>query len=378
MPDETDHATVPEADAAGSTPDALASRIAGRKRDHLRIHLDHEVQAGGPIWLPYVLRHDALPETDLDAVDVGASLFGTALGAPLVISGMTGGCDEAHHVNDHLAAAAAEHRIAMGVGSQRAAIELPDLRPSYEVIKEHDVPLVIANLGAPQLVEWGAETALEKAEEAVAMVEADVLALHLNFLQECVQPEGDTHGKGVTEILTTLVDGLDLPVLVKETGAGIGGPVARRLIDSGVTGIDIGGLGGTSFSAVETYRAAHEADTLHERIGRTFWDWGIPTPMGVEEVHYVIEDEGRDQADRKVELVATGGVKTGLDGAKALALGADAFGMAGAMLRAADRSAQAALDEVAAVLAELRTACFLTGSPDVAALRREDIWLRRP
>lgn len=349
-------------------PDARVSRISERKRDHLRIHLDHDVQAGGDVWAPYRLRHDALPEIDKDEVETGLRFFGHDLGAPLMIVGMTGGCDEAHHVNDHLAAAAAEFRLPMGVGSQRAALEHKELVPSYAVVKEHDVPLVIANLGAPQLVQWGAAKSVEMCQEAIAMVDAGMLAVHLNYLQECVQPEGDTEGRGVLEILRHVTDAIDVPVLVKETGAGIGGPVAARLQDAGVQAIDVGGLGGTSFSAVETFRADAEADTLHGRIGRTFWDWGIPTPRAIQEVA-AATDEG-------MALIATGGVRSGLDGAKALALGADLFGMAGAMLRAADRSKQDAHDEVATVIEELRTAMFLTGSADLAALDRPDVWLR--
>lgn len=355
---------MPEAD------DPRASRISARKRDHLRIHLDHEVQAGGDIWAPYRLRHDALPEIDRADVETGLRVFGADLGAPLLISGMTGGCDEAEHVNDHLAAAAAEFRIPMGVGSQRAALELPELRRSYEVVRQHDVPLMVANLGAPQLVQWGPKRSIEMAEAAIAMVEADVLALHLNYLQECVQPEGDTEGRGVGAIIQDLSDHLDLPILVKETGAGIGGPVATALAAHGVEAIDVGGLGGTSFSAVETFRAEAEGDVLHDRIGRTFWDWGIPTPRAVEEVVDAVGD--------KVVLIATGGVRHGLDGAKALALGADLFGMAGAMLRAADVSAAAALAEVQVVVEELRTAMFLTGSRDVTDLKDPAVWLDRP
>lgn len=349
---------------------ARASKISERKRDHLRIHLDHPVQAGGDIWAPYRLRHDALPEFDKSEVETGLRFLGADLGAPLMIVGMTGGCEEAHHVNDHLAAAAAEFRLPMGVGSQRAALEHDDLRPSYEVVKEHDIPLVLANLGAPQLAQWGPATSVEKAEAAIAMVEADVLAIHLNYLQECVQPEGDTDGRGVLEILTHLADNLDVPLLVKETGAGIGGPVAARLAAAGVDVIDVGGLGGTSFSAVETYRAEDEADDLHARIGRTFWHWGIPTPRAVEEV--------RAAAGDKLAVVATGGVRHGLDGAIALALGADLFGMAGAMLRAADRSKGAARAEVATVVEELRTAMFLTGSAELGDLTRPEVWLSRP
>lgn len=346
------------------------SGIQGRKRDHLRIHLSEDVLAGGDIWAAYRLRHRALPELDRDDVDLGVEFLGRRLGAPLLVSGMTGGCDEAQDVNDRLAAAAAHHRLAMGVGSQRAALEHRELRRSYEVVRDHDVPLVLANLGAPQLVEWG-DKAVQRAEEAVAMVEADALAVHLNFLQECVQPEGDTQGRGVTAAIARLVADMDVPVVVKETGAGIGGPDAVRLLEAGVAAIDVGGLGGTSFSAVESFRA-DQAEQGLGGIGRTFWDWGIPTPQAVEEC--------LDATKGKVPVIASGGIKNGLDGAKGLALGASLFGMAGGLLRAADASREQAFRVIEQVLMESRTALFLCGAGSVADLHAmgDAVWSSRP
>ncbi len=345
------------------------SGIQGRKRDHLRIHLDEDVAAGGDVWAPYRLRHRALPELDRDDVDLGVSFLGRRLGAPLLVSGMTGGCDEAESVNDRLAAAAAHHGLAMGVGSQRAAIEHKELRRSYEVVRDHDVPLVLANLGAPQLVEWGSAAA-EQAQAAISMVEADALAIHLNFLQECVQPEGDTQARGALAAIRDLADAVDVPIVVKETGAGIGGPEAAALEQAGVQAIDVGGLGGTSFSAVESFRADRAKASVSGRLGRTFWDWGIPTPLAVEEC--VNATQGR------LPVVASGGISDGLAGAKGLALGASLFGMAGALLRAADTSQEEALVAVESVLLELRTALFLCGAKDPAGLHREGVWLARP
>lgn len=343
--------------------------IRGRKRDHLRIHLEQDTAAGGDVWAPYRLRHRALPELDRDDVELAVRFLGQALGAPLLISGMTGGCDEAEDVNDRLAAAAAEHRLAMGVGSQRAALEHKGLERSYTVIRDHDVPFVLANVGAPQLVQWGKQ-AVEQCNQAVAMVEADALAVHLNFLQESVQPEGDTQGRGALAAIRQVVEDLDVPVVVKETGAGIGGVDARALMEAGVQAIDVGGLGGTSFSAVESYRADQLEEKLAGRVGRTFWDWGIATPVAVQEC---VQATGG-----KIPVVASGGISDGLAGAKGLALGATMFGMAGALLRAADASQEAADLLVQTVLLELRTAMFLCGAKDLQGLHGDGIWLHRP
>jgi isopentenyl-diphosphate Delta-isomerase len=343
--------------------------IAGRKRDHLRIHLEKDVAAGGDVWAPYRLRHRAVPGFDRDEVDLSVTFFGKRLGAPLLVSGMTGGCDEAEAVNERLAAVAAERGLAMGVGSQRAALEHKQLRRSYEVVREHDVPFVLANLGAPQLVEWGPK-AVEMAQQAVAMVEADALAVHLNFLQESVQPEGETNAGGAVEAIGRIVEALDVPVVVKETGAGIGGPDAVALERVGVKAIDVGGLGGTSFSAVESFRADQVEALVAGRLGRTFWDWGIPTPIAVSQC--LQATEGR------VPIIASGGISDGLSGAKGLGLGADLFGMAGALLRAADTGRAEAQQVVEAVLLELRTAMFLCGARTVKDLHDPAVWLSRP
>lgn len=338
-----------------------AAETERRKEEHLRIPLERDVQSIPNPWDAVRLRHEALPGFDRDDVELATAFLGRDLRAPIQITGMTGGARRAKEFNDALAAAAAAHGVAMGVGSQRAAIENPDLAETYAVVLEHDVPLRIANLGLPQLILWG-EDATGHAETAVEMVEAHALAIHLNTLQEAVQPEGDTQGAGGLEAVEGVVEALDLPIVVKETGAGIDGRTAKRLEDAGVAAVDVGGLGGTSFSAVEHHRAEDQGDAAKARLGRTFWAWGIPTPYCVRHVRTLCPG---------LPLVATGGLRTGLDATRALALGADVAGFAGTMFRAAADGADSASRELGLLLEELKTGLFLTGARRPATLAED-------
>ncbi|HET6399475.1 MAG TPA: type 2 isopentenyl-diphosphate Delta-isomerase, partial [Candidatus Thermoplasmatota archaeon] len=246
---------------AAHAPSPSAAETERRKEEHLRIPLERDVQSIPNPWDAVRLRHESVPDFDKDDVGLATTFLGRRLQAPLQVTGMTGGARKAREVNDRLAAAAAMHGIAMGVGSQRAAIENPRLADTYSVILEHDVPLRLANLGLPQILLWGDE-AVAHAKEAVRMVEAHALCIHLNYLQEAVQPEGDTVAAGALDSLARLCRALDVPVVAKETGAGIDGRTAQRLVGAGVAAIDVGGLGGTSFSAVEHYRALDQGDSL--------------------------------------------------------------------------------------------------------------------
>lgn len=331
--------------------------IQERKADHIRINLEKDVKATRNPWDAIRLQHNAVPEVDRSRVDLTTTLLGRTLRAPLMISGMTGGAPEAEKINRNLAEAAARLGLAMGVGSQRAALVQPDLVRTYAVVRDHDIPLRLANLGIPQLVKWGPKESLDNARRCVEMVDAHALAIHLNYLQESVQPEGDTNARGSLHALEQLAKVFRVPIVAKETGAGISGEVARALVRAGVKGIDVGGMGGTSFSAVEVYRASAANDALHARMGETFWDWGIPTPQCVKDVHEAVGE--------KVPIIATGGIRNGLDAARAIALGADAVGVAGAILPHAAQSAEAAVRELTFMIEELRTALFLTGAQNV-------------
>ena len=345
---------------------AEPSKTEQRKAEHVNIILNENVSAEYNYWNDIRLVHNALPEIDLDDIDLGVKFFGKRLQAPLIISSMTGGFGMGKEINSNLAKAAAEVGVAMGVGSQRAALEKPDLIPTYAVVKDHGVPLIFANLGAPQLVPQEGKRAygLADAKKAVDMIHADALIVHLNFLQEVVQPEGDRRAKGCLAAIRSLA--ATFPVMAKETGAGISRETATLLKQAGVQAIDVGGLGGTSFSAVEHYRARKEASTLKERLGATFWNWGIPTPASIR------------LADVGLPLVATGGIRSGLDAAKGIALGAAMAGMAKPMLEAAKVSADAVVTELRAVIEELKAAMFLTGSTSIEQLQDRRVIVSPP
>jgi isopentenyl-diphosphate delta-isomerase len=337
--------------------------IVQRKSEHVEICLRDDILHSRNFWDEVTLIHCALPEVDLDAVDTTSELFDRELGAPLVIAAMTGGHSHGQEINDNLAAAAAELRIPMGVGSQRTALEHPEYAETFRPIRDHDVPLVIANLGAPQLVDQRSGKALgaDDLRRAMDMISADMVAVHLNFLQEVAQPEGDTRAAGVLEALAELAE--DIPIIAKETGAGISHAVAMELLEAGVKGIDVGGAGGTSFAAVEAVRSAERGLTDMARIGWTFKDWGIPTPVSVIE------------ASVALPVIATGGIRSGLDVARALVLGASAAGVARTILAPSLEGRRETVEALGMLVRELRTAMFLVGVGNVPDLQVQDFIL---
>jgi len=331
-----------------------------RKKEHIEIVKNKEVSHSYNYWDDFVLVHNALPEINMDEIDTSIELFGKKLAMPLIIAGMTGGFKEAKEINEELAKVAEKYGIGMGIGSQRAGLENEDVEESYSIIKEYKIPLKIANIGAPQLLEWS--DVVEKTQKAIEMIDADVLAIHLNFLQEVIQPEGERNAKGCIEKIGEIASSLTTPVIVKETGAGISLSVAERLLDTDIVGIDVGGAGGTSFAAVEAYRAKMIGDKVQEELGKIFWDWGIPTPHCVIELAELCQENG-------LILIATGGVRHGLDVAKAIALGADAAGAAGAFLTCSS------IDKKMEVfLKSFKAAMFLTGCKKVEELKEVEVW----
>lgn len=309
----------------------------------------------------------SIPEVSVDEVTLATEFLGHRLGAPVVISGMTGGHPDAVVINQRLGEVAEAFQVAVGVGSQRAALLDESLIDSYSVIrKAAPSALVVANIGVSQLVvqKGTAPLSVEDLRRVVDMVEAQVLAIHLNVLEELVQPEGDRNTAGHLDAIAGVIDAVDVPVMVKETGAGMDRATAERLVGVGVAAIDIGGLGGTNFARVEAQRAADAGDVRRARLGATFADWGIPTGAAILEVR-----------DIGVPVVATGGIRSGLDMAKAIVLGADVVGLGRPMLVAAvEGSAQ--LEEVADLLFdELRTAMVLTGSASLQTLKETPVVL---
>lgn len=335
-----------------------------RKADHIRINLDedvnfHQLTAG---FERYRFVHQALPELDLSQVETGVTLFGKRLAAPILVSSMTGGTERAGLINQRLAEAVQERRVALGVGSQRAALEEPAAAASFVVRRYAPDALIFANLGAVQL-NYG--YGVDECRRAVEMVEADALILHLNPLQEVLQPEGDTNWRGVLPRIEEVCRHLDVPVIAKEVGWGISAEMARRLINAGVSAIDVAGAGGTSWSEVEKHRAPTER---LRRLAGAFREWGIPTAESLGQVVTV-----RDELSPGLPVFASGGIRTGQEIAKAVALGADLVGLAGPFLKRVVESQQAVVDEIEILEAEMRIAMFASGAADLDGLRRPGV-----
>lgn len=328
------------------------STIRSRKADHIRINLEEDVHSGLTTGLEkYRFTHRALPEQDLGSVDLGQEIFRRRLATPLLISSMTGGTSQASRINQILAEAAQETKIAMGVGSQRAAIEHEELAATFQVRKYAPDILLLANLGAVQL-NYG--YGLEECKRAVEMIEADALVLHFNALQEAVQPEGDTHFAGLAEKISQVCQRLPVPVIAKEVGWGFSEADILVLIQAGIAAIDVAGAGGTSWSQVEMHRAQSESQ---KRLAAAFIDWGIPTSEAIINVKNI---------DPGLMVIASGGLRSGVDIAKCIALGANLGGMASPFLKAASHSIEETIQTILELQREIQVCAFMVG---VSSLR---------
>jgi isopentenyl-diphosphate delta-isomerase len=327
-----------------------------RKSEHLRINLERDVSFPHLTTglEQYHFIHNALPDLALADIDLATTFLGKELQYPLLISSMTGGTEEARRINYHLAEGAQEAGIGMGLGSLRAALEDPHLADTFRV--RHLAPgiLLLANLGAVQL---NTGLGVDACQRAVDLVGADALILHLNPLQEILQQEGDTDWRGLLTKIEAVCRELSVPVVAKEVGWGISAAVARRLVDAGVSAIDVAGAGGTSWSQVEMYRAPTER---LRRLCAAVADWGIPTAEALIEVRAALPE---------TPVIASGGLRSGMDLAKSLALGADLGGMAGQFLRAADISAQAVAELAGEMADVLRAVMFCLGITNVHSLK---------
>jgi isopentenyl-diphosphate Delta-isomerase len=331
------------------------SSLPSRKADHIRINLDNDVRSGLTNGLEnYQFVHRALPEIDLAQVNTEVKIFGKNLKAPILISSMTGGTSEAVLINQNLATAAQAAGVAMGVGSQRAGIEHAELAYTFQVRKFAPTILLFANLGAVQL---NYSYTVDQCRRAVDMIESDALILHLNALQEALQPEGDTRFAGLLEKIEKVCRALPVPVVAKEVGWGISAEDARRLAEAGVAAIDVAGAGGTSWSQVEMYRMQDESLA---RVAAAFRDWGIPTAESIQAVR---------KAAPNVTVFASGGLRDGIDIAKCIALGASLGGMAGPFLKAGARSAGESLAVVKEIARELQVCMFAAGARTVEDLQ---------
>lgn len=328
-----------------------------RKAEHLRICLEDDVQFRNLTngLDEYRFIHSCLPEINLSEVDLGTQFLSKTLNAPILISSMTGGTEQAKIINIRLARAAQKYGLAMGVGSQRIAVENPDVAHTFAVRSFAPEAVLLANLGAVQLnYTYG----LEQCLRAVDILEADALILHLNPLQECIQPNGDTKFRGLLGKIERLCQQLNVPTIVKEVGNGISPSMASKLIEAGVAAIDVAGAGGTSWAKVESERAENN---LQRRLGRTFADWGIPTAECIVQIR---------QQYPKLPLIASGGLRNGVEVAKAIALGADLAGLAFPFLQAASESEAALEEAIELLIAEIKTVLFCTGNANLGELQR--------
>lgn len=325
-----------------------------RKSRHLDICLEDDVASRLRTGFEGVrLAHEALPEIALEDVRTETTLLGFGLAAPLVISSMTGGTARAAAINRNLAQAAEAAGVALALGSQRAALENERLLETYDVRRVAPRVVLFANLGA---VQFNYGVTVDDACRAVESIGANALYLHLNPLQEALQPRGDTNFRDLAAKIAAAVRALDVPVVVKSVGSGIGVRTARRLLDLGVAAIDVAGAGGTSWARVEGKRAGGP----RERLAETFGGWGYPTAEAAVALRATFPE---------ATLIASGGIRTGVDVAKALAVGADAAGIALPFLEPATRSAEAVAAVLEEILLGVRIAMFATGSRTPDALR---------
>ena len=333
----------------------MAEKTEKRKAEHIRICLEQKAQARKATagFEDIQLIHRALPEVDRQKISLSASFLGKKFSAPLIVGAMTGGTEEATKINASIAEAVEKLGLGMGVGSQRAAIEDRKLEKTYAVArKKAPSAFLIANIGGVQLVHgYG----LKEVKKAIEMIDADAVAIHLNAMQEAVQPEGQTNFKGVLTKISEIAGELDKPLIVKETGCGISAEDAKALEVAGVKAIDIGGVGGTSFAAVEYYRS-----TSPNNMGEAFWDWGIPTAVSLIETTQTV----------KIPVIASGGVRSGLDIAKSLALNANLASVSQPVLEAAVKGAKKTQELLSCLIDELRNVMFLVGAENLESLAK--------
>lgn len=334
-----------------------AKETQNRKAEHLRVCLEEDVQFQQTTTglERYRFIHCCLPELDFAEIDITTTFLGKRLGAPLLISSMTGGTEEAKKINYRLAEVAQQYKLAMGVGSQRVAVENPEVADTFAVRQLAPDILLFANLGAVQLnYAYG----IEQCQRAIDTLQADALILHLNPLQECVQTNGNKNFRGLLDKIAKICRVLPVPVIVKEVGNGISAAMAKKLIEAGVSALDVAGAGGTSWAKVEGERAK---DARQRRLGKTFADWGLPTAECVTLIRAVAPN---------IPLIASGGLRDGIDVAKALALGADIAGLAWPFLQAAAESETAVCQLAEMLMTEIATVLFCTGNANISELKR--------
>lgn len=342
--------------------------IKQRKRDGIEIPLNNDVQAKTTsTYLEYVkLIHNALPELDYDEIDISTTFLKRKFSAPLIIDSMTGGAPEAARINGRLGELAEKYGFAMGLGSQRAGLESKELAETYSIARKNAPnAFLIANIGGAQLAKG---LSIDNIKKIIDMIQADALVIHLNPLQELIQPEGEPKYKGVFSKISEISRALDVPVIVKEVGAGISKEVAVKLEVSGVSAINVAGAGGTSWAGVEKLRAEASNNDLKIHLGEIFWDWGIPTATSLIEVKKTV----------KVPIIASGGLRNGMEIAKCIVLGASMCAMAYPFLLKAAESKEQLFNFADTVIAELKSTMFLIGAMNLSVLKSSRYILTGP
>lgn len=342
--------------------------IKQRKREGIEIPLNNDVQAKTTsTYLEYVkLIHNALPELDYDEIDISTTFLKRKFSAPLIIDSMTGGAPEAARINGRLGELAEKYGFAMGLGSQRAGLESKQLAETYSIARKNaPSAFLIANIGGAQLAKG---LTIDNIKKIIDMIQADALVIHLNPLQELIQPEGEPKYKGVLSKISEISGDLDVPVIVKEVGAGISKEVAVKLEVAGVSAINVAGAGGTSWAGVEKLRAEASNNDLKTHLGEIFWDWGIPTAASLVEVKKTV----------KVPIIASGGLRNGMEMAKCIVLGASMCAMAYPFLLKAAESKEQLFNFADTVIAELKSTMFLIGAMNLSVLKSSRYILTGP
>jgi isopentenyl-diphosphate Delta-isomerase len=337
----------------------FVEQIKRRKREGIEIPLTENVQGKkNSTYLEYVkLFHNALPEIDYDEIDLSTQFLNKSFSAPLIIDSMTGGTDEAFLINKRLGQIAEKYGLGMGLGSQRAGLKSEKLIESYSIARNvAPNAFLIANIGGAQLSDGLSTVDVIK---IIKMIDADALAIHLNPLQELIQPEGEPRFKGILQRISNLVQDIEIPIIVKEVGSGISADVALRLEKSGVRSINVAGSGGTSWAGIEKIRADQHNEYIKSQLGELFWDWGIPTALSILLVSRSV----------KIPIIASGGLRNGLEIAKCMILGSNLCAMAFPFLKRAAQSEEELEKFTRLILSEIRSTMFLLGTKDIGSLK---------
>ena len=340
--------------------------IKNRKDEHILLVSKENVESHTTTWLEHVkFVHNTLPELNMDDIDLSCKFLGKSISAPLIIGAMTGGTELTKKINISLAKAAQKYRIPMMVGSQRVILRHPETKGTFAAVRESapDVPIV-GNIGIAQVA---TSENFDYVEELITNINADALAIHLNVIQEVIQPEGDKIFSGAIKKIKALKEQYNIPIIIKETGCGISREVAKQLVEIGVDVIDVSGIGGTSWVAVEYYRAKKQGIKSKMDLGKLFWDWGIPTAASIIEVSSMVNNTS------KIKIIGSGGIRDGTDIAKALRLGAHFAAMARPFLMVALEGQESIYQFIENILRELRITMLLTGSKDIGELIKTSI-----